>query len=41
LFDRNGLWSQLLLIRVYVRKLKDAGFEEKQAEGVADAFRDA
>jgi hypothetical protein len=25
----------------FVRKLKDAGFEEKQAEGVADAFRDA
>ena len=25
----------------FVRKLKDAGFEEKQAEAVADAFRDA
>ena len=25
----------------FVRKLKEAGFEEKQAEAVADAFRDA
>jgi hypothetical protein len=25
----------------FVRKLKDAGFEEKQAEAVVDAFRDA
>ncbi|MDD5321361.1 MAG: DUF1640 domain-containing protein [Methylococcales bacterium] len=25
----------------FIRKLKDAGFEEKQAEAVADAFRDA
>ncbi|TAL40384.1 MAG: DUF1640 domain-containing protein [Methylovulum sp.] len=24
----------------FVRKLKEAGFEEKQAEAVADAFRD-
>ena len=25
----------------FVRKLKEAGFEEKQAEAVADAFREA
>lgn len=25
----------------FVRKLKEAGFEEKQTEAVADAFRDA
>ena len=25
----------------FVRKLKEAGFEEKQAEAVVDAFRDA
>ncbi len=25
----------------FVRKLKEAGFDEKQAEAVADAFRDA
>jgi hypothetical protein len=25
----------------FVRKLQEAGFEEKQAEAVADAFRDA
>jgi hypothetical protein len=25
----------------FVRKLKESGFEEKQAEGIADAFKDA
>ena len=25
----------------FVRKLKDCGFDEKQAEGVAEAFREA
>ncbi|MCX7094750.1 MAG: DUF1640 domain-containing protein [Methylobacter sp.] len=25
----------------FIRKLRDAGFEEKQAEAVADAFREA
>ena len=25
----------------FIRKLKDAGFEEKQAEAVSEAFRDA
>jgi hypothetical protein len=25
----------------FVRKLKDSGFEEKQAEGIAEAFKDA
>jgi Protein of unknown function (DUF1640) len=25
----------------FIRKLKEAGFEEKQAEAAADAFRDA
>jgi len=25
----------------FVRKLKESGFEERQAEGIADAFKDA
>mgnify|MGYP001770452045 CR=1 FL=1 len=25
----------------FVRKLKESGFEEKQAEGIAEAFKDA
>ena len=25
----------------FVRKLKESGFEEKQAEGIADAFKEA
>ena len=25
----------------FVRKLKESGFEEEQAEGIADAFKDA
>jgi len=25
----------------FVRKLRESGFEEKQAEGIADAFKDA
>ncbi len=25
----------------FVRKLKESGFDEKQAEGIADAFKDA
>lgn len=43
--QNHVLWAWILIITFdthkFIRKLRDAGFEEPQAEAVADAFKEA